>query len=148
MAEAQGELIIAANEWRRVQKLGKETLSGRRYTEAQVAIQQAMAKAQTYGMSEAQVKEFLSGDDVSKATGAYDLLSPQDGVVISDNFLVGERIEPGHVLFELTDESSLWVEARLAASKALEISRETPTRISNDGARLGRRKDCTNTSLP
>jgi cobalt-zinc-cadmium efflux system membrane fusion protein len=133
MAEAQGDLLIAAGEWRRVQKLGRQTVSGRRYTEAEVVLQQAMAKAKTYGMTQSQVTEFLKNNDASQATGAYDLLSPQNGTVISDNFLVGERIEPGQVLFELTDESSMWIEARLAAYKALEISKQTSVRISNDG---------------
>jgi cobalt-zinc-cadmium efflux system membrane fusion protein len=135
MAEAQGELIIAANEWRRVQKLGRETISDRRYTEAQVAIQQAAAKVQTFGMTQSQVKEFLASNDVSQATGAYDLLSPQNGTVISDEFLVGERIEPGQVLFKLTDESSLWVEARLTAGDSRRIVKSTPARVSVDGVR-------------
>ena len=135
MAQAQGELIIAANEWRRVQKIGRETISDRRYTEAQVAIQQAKAKVQTFGMTPSQVQEFMTNNDVSQATGAYDLLSPQDGTVISDNFLVGERIEPGQVLFELTDESSMWIEARLSASESRQISKATPARISLDGMR-------------
>jgi cobalt-zinc-cadmium efflux system membrane fusion protein len=133
MAEAQGNLIIAENEWRRVEKLGKETVSDRRYTEAKVTRQQAMAKAQTYGMTRSQVQQFMKNNDISQATGAYDLLSPQDGIVISDNFLIGERVEPGQILFELTDETSLWVEARLAARKALGITPETPVRISSDG---------------
>ena len=135
MAEAQGELLIAANEWRRVKEIGRETISDRRYTEAQVAIQQATAKVQTFGMTPSQVEKFLTNDDVSQATGAYDLLSPQDGTVHSDNFLVGERIEPGQVLFELTDESTLWIEAQLAASDARLISVNTPARISVDGVR-------------
>jgi cobalt-zinc-cadmium efflux system membrane fusion protein len=118
-----------------VQKIGRETISDRRYTEAQVAIQQARAKVQTFGMTPSQVQEFLTNNDVSQATGAYDLLSPQDGTVISDNFLVGERIEPGQVLFELTDESSMWIEARLSASESRQISKATPARISLDGMR-------------
>lgn len=133
MAKAQGMLIIAENEWRRVEKLGKETVSERRYIEARVARQQAMAKAQTFGMTRSQVQQFIKNNDISQATGAYDLLSPQDGIVISDDFLVGERVEPGQILFELTDESSLWVEARLAARKALGVTQETPVHVSSDG---------------
>jgi cobalt-zinc-cadmium efflux system membrane fusion protein len=132
MAEAQGELIIAANEWRRVEQLGRDAVSGRRYTEARVAVQEATARAQAYGMTRSQVQELLAGNDVSQTTGAYDVLSPQDGTVISDDFVVGERVEPGQVLFELTDESRLWIEARLAAGNAREISQETPVRFSTD----------------
>lgn len=135
MARAQGDLIIAANEWERVKEIGRQTVSGRRYTEAQVAIQQAMARVQTFGMTQQQVKDFLANEDASHATGAYELLAPQNGTVISDNFLVGERIEPGQVLFELTDESSLWVDARVRTSDAQLISEEISTQISVDGVR-------------
>jgi cobalt-zinc-cadmium efflux system membrane fusion protein len=135
MAKAQGDLMIAANEWERVKKIGKETVSERRYTEAQVSMQQAMAKVQAYGMTQAQVREFLSNKDVSQATGAYDVVSPQNGTVVSDNFVIGERIEPGQVLFELTDESSVWIDARVAARDARDLSETDVVRISVDGIR-------------
>ena len=51
VAEAQGELRIAVQEWQRVQSLGKEAVSGRRYTEAAVAVEQARAKARAYGIA-------------------------------------------------------------------------------------------------
>jgi len=134
MARAQGEALIAANEWRRIQKIGRETVSDRRFTEAQVAMQQAIARVQTFGMTQAQVREFLNTNDSSQATGAYNLLSPQNGTVMSDDFLVGERVEAGQILFELTDESTLWVEAKVSAPAANQIREATVARVSVDGA--------------
>ncbi len=54
MAEAQGELIVANREWERSRSLGRQSVSERRYTEAQVARQLALAKVLAYGMTEAQ----------------------------------------------------------------------------------------------
>ena len=70
MAEAQGELLITDREWQRVKSLGKEVLSDRRYTEAQVARQQAMARVLAYGMSAEEADSLLRQNDATRATGA------------------------------------------------------------------------------
>ncbi|HET9679850.1 MAG TPA: efflux RND transporter periplasmic adaptor subunit, partial [Gammaproteobacteria bacterium] len=44
MAEAQGALFLAQQEWQRVQSLGRDVVSESRYIEAQVAYQQAYAR--------------------------------------------------------------------------------------------------------
>ncbi len=113
MAEAQGALLVADREWRRVKRLGRKVISERRYVEAQVTRQQAFARVLAYGMTEAQIAALLEKGDPSRATGAFDLPAPQAGTVIGDDFIVGELVEPGRVLFTITDESVLWVEARL-----------------------------------
>ena len=118
MAEAQGALLVADREWRRVKKLGRKVVSERRYIEAQVARQQAWGKVLAYGMTEAQTSELLKQGKASSATGSFDLLSPQDGTIISDDFIVGELAEPGRLLFSITDESTLWVDARLTPEQA------------------------------
>jgi len=113
MAEAQGKLLVSDREWKRVKKLGSKIVSEQRYVEAQVAYQQAYAKVIAYGMTKAQVESLLKERDASKATGEFELLATQDGTVIKDDFIVGEIIEPGRILFVITDENKLWVEARL-----------------------------------
>jgi len=132
MAAAQGQLLIADKEWRRVQKLGRKVVSEKRYIAAQVDHQQAYAKVLAFGMTEAQVKALLKQEDVSKATGTFDLLSPQAGTVLSDDFVIGRVVEPGQVLMEVSDESRLWVEAKLAAEVAGRIEIGTPVRVSSD----------------
>ena len=135
MAEAQGELLMADREWARVQKLGRKVVSETRFVEAQVERQQAHAKVQAYGMAVGQVERLLSQGDASKATGEFALLAPQDGLVHDDDFAVGELIEPGRVLVRLTDESTLWVEAKLDPAFAETVRVGNPVRVSVDGGR-------------
>ncbi|HEY8539592.1 MAG TPA: efflux RND transporter periplasmic adaptor subunit, partial [Steroidobacteraceae bacterium] len=73
------------------------------------------------GMTADQVERLLEAGDATLATGEFELLSPQAGTVIHDDFVVGEVVEPGHVLFEISDESVLWVEARLSPEDAARI---------------------------
>ncbi len=117
MAEAQGVLLVADIEWRRVTKLGRKVVSERRYVAAQVARQQAYARVRAYGMSKAQTDQLLKRADPAKATGEFKLLSGQNGMVIHDDFTVGELVESGRVLFEITDPSTVWVEARLSVEE-------------------------------
>ncbi|MFZ5619699.1 MAG: efflux RND transporter periplasmic adaptor subunit [Pseudomonadota bacterium] len=134
MAEAQGALIEADREWGRVRKLGREVVSDQRYVAAQVARQRAYATVRAYGMTDAQVERLLADGDASRATGAFELLSPQAGTVIRDDFVIGEVVEAGRLLFEVSDESILWVEAQLRPEQAGGIAVGTAARVSRDGA--------------
>jgi membrane fusion protein, heavy metal efflux system len=122
MANAQGELLVTEREWQRVKKLGRKVVSASRYTEARVAHEQAKARVLAYGMTEKQVAAFIKSGDASKANGTFQLLAPQDGTVIKDSFILGELIEPGRVLFVISDESALWVEAKLTPSQVKLVS--------------------------
>ncbi|HHJ34717.1 MAG TPA: efflux RND transporter periplasmic adaptor subunit, partial [Gammaproteobacteria bacterium] len=67
--------------------------------------------------------------DASKANGTFKLLAPQDGTVIFDQFIVGELIEPGTKLFIISDETVLWVEARLTPAQAALVATGSPVDI-------------------
>jgi membrane fusion protein, heavy metal efflux system len=121
MAEAQGALVVANQEWSRVRELGREVVSDRRYIEAEVAAQQATARVLAYGMIETQVEALINVQDASLADGTFTLLAPSAGTVVRDDFVVGEAVEPGRLLFEVTNESTLWVEARLPASESATV---------------------------
>ena len=129
MAEAQGALMEANAELRRVENLGRKVVSEKRFVTAQIAYQQAYAKVNAYGMTKKQIKSLVSTGDATQATGEFHLLSLQDGTVISDDFMVGELIEAGHLLMTISDESVLWIEARLTAEDAARISIGSPARI-------------------
>jgi cobalt-zinc-cadmium efflux system membrane fusion protein len=122
MAEAQGALIIATREWQRVKKLGKGAVSEKRHTEAQVLQQQALARVLAYGMGKDHALELMDSSDATLATGEFDLLAAQAGTVLQDDFIVGELVEPGRVLFTISDESTLWVEAKTFSSQLKSIS--------------------------
>ncbi|MBI5461462.1 MAG: efflux RND transporter periplasmic adaptor subunit [Gammaproteobacteria bacterium] len=121
LAQAQGELLVAEREWQRVRTLGKDVVSERRYTEADVARKQARARALGYGMTAAQIDALVAGADSVRADGSFVLLAPRAGTLTTDDFIEGELIEPGRVLFEIADESVLWIEARLGAQDAVAV---------------------------
>jgi len=128
MAEAQGALQVAELEWQRVKSLGRDTVSAQRYTQVQVAQQQARARAKAYGMTTDQIDGLLVGNTAS-ADGTFQLLAPQAGTVIRDAFVEGEFIEPGRELFEITDESQVWVEASLTPEEALNVRTDAVARV-------------------
>jgi RND family efflux transporter MFP subunit len=121
MAQAQSEFLVAGREWHRVQRMGNKVVSERNYEEAQVAYRLAYAKVLAYGMTKPQIEKLLKNSDPSDATGSFELLATQDGIIISDDFILGEVIQPGRVLFDITDETLLWVEARLPPQQAKEV---------------------------
>ncbi|WP_456413538.1 efflux RND transporter periplasmic adaptor subunit [Thiolapillus sp.] len=133
MAEAQGTLLIAAKEWQRVKKLGKKVVSEQRYLESRVAYQQAYSRLLAYGMTETQTNQLVRNSAISKADGSFTLLSPQEGTVIKDDFIVGQMIHPGDLLFEITDESTIWVEARVNPNAMRQVRIGSPVRISYAG---------------
>ncbi len=129
MAEAQGALIEADVELRRVKRLGRKVVSEKRYVAAQIAYQQAYARVNAYGMTKAQIDALLREGNAARAVGKFQLLSFQEGTVINDDFVIGELVEPGHVLVEISDESVLWVKARLTPDDASRIALGAPAHI-------------------
>jgi cobalt-zinc-cadmium efflux system membrane fusion protein len=72
-------------------------------------------------MTEDEVKQLVTSGKAELASGRFQLLAPQYGTVIRDDFILGELVESGYVLFEISDESVLWVEARLTPDEAAQI---------------------------
>ena len=138
MAEAAGELMLAAYEWRLVRELGPEAVSGRRYAEAQAAQRQAMARVIAYGLTEEQARELAGSEDIGAFAGQFDLLAPRAGTVFSDEFVIGELVEPGRVLVEIVDESTVWVEARAAELPEVERN-DAAVVVTDDGRRIAGR---------
>lgn len=137
VAQAQGEYLVAAREWARVQKLGKEVASERRYVEASVAYQQSGARLRAFGLSEEQVESLSRNNATAQTTGMFDLLAPQSGTVVADDFVDGEFVEPGRVLFEIADESLLWVESRISPAMARELNvGANATVVTREGERI------------
>lgn len=128
VAETQGVLIVAEQDWQRVASLGPQAVSGRRYTEVKVQRDQARAKLRAYGLSDAQIAAVLRAGS-ARADGSYALLAPTDGRITTDQFLVGERVEPGRTLFTLVKEDSVWVEAQLSPVDAGRVNAGGNARI-------------------
>lgn len=120
VADAQAALQLAEQEWRRMQALGRDLVSGRRYGEAQVALEQARAKARAYG---------LPGAAAGRTNGEFTLSAPHAGRLTEDEFIVGQQIEPGQTLFRLVDEAVVWVDAKLPAEAAQRVTLGTPAQV-------------------
>ena len=127
VSDAQAELRIAEQEWRRVSALGREAVAGRRISEAKVAVDRARAKAQAYG---------LPGTASGGANGQFTLTAPHAGRITEDDFVVGERIEPGKALFRLVDESVVWVDAKLPPGTVSRIEADSPATVVIGGQRI------------
>lgn len=132
MADAVGDLLVLDREWRRVQKLGREVVSESRHIEAEVNRQQAHAKVIAFGMPREELAQVLVNADASQATGEYTLYAPHNGVVIRDAFVVGEFVEAGRLLMELSDLSTLWIEGRVDPELAKFIQVGDGVRITAD----------------
>ena len=128
VAEAQGALIVADREWQRVKQLGAEAVSAKRYTESQVGRDQAYAKLRAYGVAEGEIRA-LEKQGSPRANGEFALIAPQAGRVTTDDFVLGERVEPGKNLFTLVDERRIWVEAQLAPDAAERVQPGTSVRV-------------------
>jgi len=121
MAEAQGGLLVADREWKRVEKLGRKVVSARRYTEARVKSEQARSRVLAYGMTRSELSALLDRKSGMAADGEFQLLASQAGRVLHDKFIIGERVEPGRVLMVIADESVMWVEARITPDQVEKI---------------------------
>jgi RND family efflux transporter MFP subunit len=128
VAEAVGELLGAHKEWRRVKQLGSSAVSAKRYSRAKIANMQAKAKVMAYGMTKAQVEK-LYAKGASPAPGEFQLTAQQDGVIVSDDFIEGELIEPGRILFNIVNEDVLWVESRLSPKQAESVESDALARV-------------------
>ncbi len=122
MAEAQSKLLSAENDWRRVRKLGRQVVSERSYEDARIAAQEARARLLAYGMSAADIARMARGKRVDRADGRFDLHAGIPGTVIEDDFVIGQMVRPGDPLFLISDESRLWVEARIEAGRVRRIA--------------------------
>jgi membrane fusion protein, heavy metal efflux system len=120
VAEAQGEAQLKAGEWARVQQLGEAVVGARRFGEARIAAEQARSRLLAYGVA-------VTGE--SQPLGEFTLTATQAGTVLRDNFIEGERIEPGRELFYITDESAAWVEASLSPQDAMRVSEGGQARV-------------------
>lgn len=127
VSDAQADLRIAEQEYRRMAALGPEAVAGRRIMEARVALDRARAKAQAYG---------LPGTATGTVNGQFTLSAPHAGRITEDSFVVGERVEPGKPLYRLVEESTVWVDARLPAGIVARIESGRPATVVFNGQRI------------
>ncbi|MBZ0071906.1 MAG: efflux RND transporter periplasmic adaptor subunit [Gammaproteobacteria bacterium] len=134
MAEAQGQLLLADKEWKRVKELGRKVVSERRYITTQVDYEKAYANAKAFGMSETEIKALLA--QKRSADGSFKLVAQQAGRILHDKFIIGERVEAGYELMVIADESVMWVEARVNPAIAGQIDIGNTAEVMLDEQRI------------
>lgn len=137
MAQAQGEYIVASTEWKRVRDIGEKIVSEKRAIEARVNLQQARARLIAYGLTKDQIAA-LPSQGALETPGQFDILADQDGLIVVDDFLVGQVIEPGTPMYKLTDPDSRWIEARINPSEArlVDVGGQVSIETSSTGAQV------------
>jgi len=133
LLRAQSDLLVAHKEWLRVSELGEQTVGARRFTEARAIFDELYSEVGAYGMSETEIEDSLVGRHDDHNLGEFDLIAPHDGVVLSDNFAVGQTIEAGQTLITLVDESSVWVEASLPPDIGFRLPENTSVLVNVQG---------------
>lgn len=113
MAKTQGDLLLATQDWQRVKSLGKDAISAKRFSEAQVAYQRAYSTAIAYGMTETEIIELLRTQKPTQAKGVFKLIATRDGTVFNINVTEGELVDAGKILLEIVEEKTVWIDAKL-----------------------------------
>lgn len=121
MARIEGALILADQELKRVELLGRDAVSAKRFAEAQVNFRQANSIALSYGLTDMEIHSLLNEQNTDKQKGEYQLYAAQSGTITGLNFTDGELISPGQVLLQIVDEQMVWVDAKLTPHLAHSI---------------------------
>ena len=119
MITAQSQLQQAYVEWQRVSKLGQSAVGEKRFVSARTEYNAANRRLQALGLSAATIARIEQ--NTNYPLGEYTLTAQTPGLIMTDEFNQGQRIEPGQPLMLLSDEAHLWVEARLSAQDDLHL---------------------------
>lgn len=134
MAEAQGQLLLADKEWKRVKKLGRKMISKSRYVTAKIEYEKAYANTKAFGMNKKEINALLA--QKRSADGSFHLVAKQAGRILHDKFIIGEYLEAGYELMIIADESTLWIEARVSPDIAGQIDVGSDAEILIEQLRL------------
>lgn len=131
MAQAQANYRIAYSEWQRVKKLVRGTVSESRRVKSETDFNAALGRLKALGLTQSAINKVAK--DNSNDLGEYTLVAQRSGVVLSDDFSQGQRVESGEKIMVLADEESLWVEARVSPNKKLNLPIGTVAKIEFSG---------------
>jgi RND family efflux transporter MFP subunit len=128
IATAQNQLKVALSEWQRVKKLGKQTVSAKRFISAKAEYEKNKSLLQAYGFNNDLIQQLILGKNDYKS-GEYPVLAPHDGVILEDNFQSGQFLSAGSTIALLVDEENVWIEALLAPEIGQRIPVGTKARV-------------------
>jgi RND family efflux transporter MFP subunit len=131
VAQAQADYLIASTEWQRIKKLGNKTVSESRLLQAQTGFNASYGKLIALGLTKQAISDISNKDVI--AFGQYTLIAHTEGVVLQDDFIQGQGVNPGDTIMLLADEKQLWVEAKVSPNKKLNLSVNSPALVVLDG---------------
>jgi cobalt-zinc-cadmium efflux system membrane fusion protein len=138
VAEAQSALVLAEQDFARMERVGREIVAGQQYDAAAVKRQEARGRLESYGIAPDQVTALASGGLTAGRAGQFDLVAGSEGIVVRDDFRLGEVLEAGKPLFEIADPRVVWVTARVSPDAAAAIAGKTGKISAGDLTRQGR----------
>ncbi len=128
MAQAQGDYLVAASEWQRLSKLDSSSISAANRVKAQSNYNASYGRLLAMGLTDAAIAQ-ISQENRARF-GQYQLVAQISGSVLSDDFIQGQRVQPGDTLLTIADEQTLWVEAKLSPQLSSEITQTTPVHVT------------------
>jgi len=131
MASAQADYLIASTQWQRIKRLGNKTISESQLLNSETTFNAAYGRLIALGLTDDAIK--LISKNNTTLFGQYTLTAQRAGIVLSDAFSQGQRVAAGDEIMLLADEDELWVEARIAASKKVNLLLNTPVTITFGG---------------
>ena len=119
VAEAQANYRITYADWQRAKNVGKAVISESQLLTAKTDYIAAFSRLKAYGLSQQAID--ITANDKDSTLGEYTLVAERGGVVLADDFQQGQRVAAGDTIMVLSDETELWVEARLAANNKIAL---------------------------
>ncbi|BCW89520.1 Cation efflux system protein CusB [Alphaproteobacteria bacterium SO-S41] len=118
MAEAQSAFALAHQEYARLTGAGRNAVTRKETEQAFIALREARVRLQTYGLTADDIAALERRGLSDVGIGEFDIRAPQDGVLVSDAYRLGELAEAGKKLAQISDGKTVWVEARVAPAVA------------------------------
>jgi len=95
------------------------------------ALAAARATLASYGLSRRDIDTLIEQHDYGQLT----IRAPQSGVIVADDFRLGQHIAAGSQLMQIADDRTLWVEARVSASRLEHIRMGQRATVMRKGGR-------------
>lgn len=131
VAKHQASFVENYAQWQRFRTLSNDVVTAQEKQLIELNYLSARATLLGLGLDENQLNQ-LALNQVS-AFGQYTLHATQSGIVLNDAFVIGQRVDPGFVLFTITNEKTRWIEAQLPWQYQQAIPVTLSTQITVEG---------------
>jgi len=101
------------------------------YQAAHANLAAAKAALFSYGMHKREISQLLKSSQYGQLT----LYAPVSGTIVADDFRIGQHIAAGSRLLQIADESTVWVEVKLAQSQMSGIHAGRSAVVSTRGGK-------------